>query len=145
MARALKVIGIGVLVAAAVLLAVDLSSECIGDGDVSVTVTVHSREPVRLRRVTYDHYGDRASVEECLRFPRENAEYFRDAWIKDGQSFSFAVPFSTHVSTLGICKNTHYWRPFAVFHIETAAGEVYYVGTEVPDVRETKAITIDIP
>jgi hypothetical protein len=145
MAIPMKRICIGVPLAAVLLFIVDWSTLCIGDGAASETVTVRHGKPFRLRRVTYQHFGDRASVEECLRFPEQNAEDFREAIVESASSFVFDVPVSTHFTTFHIAKNRFHWRPFAVFRIETDAGKVHFIGVEVPDVRQTREIAIDLP
>jgi hypothetical protein len=129
----------------AVVLLLDASGLSIGDGSVPVLVTVDSDRPFRLRKVTYDHYGDAKTVKQVLEFPRENAEYFRDARIQDDQSFQFDVPFSHHLLQFGILQNKYGWLPLAVFRIECDTGETDFVSAAVPDPRTTKSLTIKIP
>jgi hypothetical protein len=80
-----------------------------------------------------------------LRNPEPNEVLFKDAFINGPQSFQFEVRTNSRVSPYGILRNQFRWCPFAVFRIETDAGDVYSAGVEVPDVRETRAITIDLP
>jgi hypothetical protein len=119
--------------------------EIVGDGGIEVAVTVDSKEPFHLRRVTYDHFGQQAAVDECLRSPKRYAGDFRETPIEGPHSFQFTVLTSEHTSPFGILKNKFSWRRFAVFRIETLAGTVHYVGAEIPDVRKTRSIAIDIP
>jgi hypothetical protein len=146
MTRGQMVIYLGPPAAALVLVCLyEASCETIGDGSISVTVTIHSRRPFQLQRVTYGHFGQKAAADESLRNPQDNDWAFLQASVEGPDSFHFEVPFSDHTSPFRVLKNRSYWRPFAVFRIETTDGGVRYVGTEVPDVRTTNAITIDMP
>lgn len=137
------------LIAAAVLFLPLLAYEgcvvAIGDGSLTVVGTVRSATPLKVRRVSYDGFWHREDVEECLRNPPPNEILFRDAAVNSPRSFQFEVLTSSRISPFGILTNRFRWCPFAVFRIETDSGDVYYVGAEVPDVRQTRAIPIDIP
>jgi hypothetical protein len=119
--------------------------EIIGDGSVSIKVTVRTPRSFQIRQVTYDNFGQKAAMKECLRYPQGNEGLFREAFVEGPQTFQFDVWITTHTSPFGIIKNRFNWEPFAVFRIETVAGTVHYVGAEIADVRKTRSITIDIP
>jgi hypothetical protein len=117
----------------------------VGVGGVTVTATVHSETHRQIRNVTYGNFGRREDAESYLPYPPKYAEINREAEVKDGQSFSFVVPTSDRVSPFGLFRNQFYWRRFALFRIECDAGEPLLVAAEIPDVRFTKSITINIP
>jgi hypothetical protein len=112
---------------------------------VPVTVSVESGKPFRLRKVAYQHHDDPKSVEICLRFPREHADFFEEANILDHQSFTFDVRTGGQFSAFGILDISYYWRRFAVFRIECESGEPVFVSAAVSDPRTTKSVTIRIP
>src|SRR5262249_50294710 len=140
MPRGAKVLGLGI---PALLIALFCLYEgCVvilADGSITVTATVHSEKHRQIRKVTYDHFGRREDAEVCLRYPREHAEVFREAWIKGNDSFSFDVPTSEHMSPFGLFRDQFYWRPFAVFRIECDVGEPAFDAAEIPNPRVTKA------
>lgn len=117
----------------------------VGDGSIPVAVNTRSGKPFEIRRVTYDHFGRQEEIDECLQYPQFNVGLFRDV-LQQGQDwFQFDVLTSDHISPFGIFRNQFAWRRFAVFRIETTAGEVQYIGVEVPDPRTNRSITIDMP
>jgi hypothetical protein len=145
MFRARKII-LGVFAAAALfVLLLELTYKPIGDGWPSVAVTVRSEKPIRLRRVRYINVGQKAAFDSCMQQAQFIEWKLCDATIQDSSHFEFGVPCSERPSPFRLWRNRFTWARFAVFRIETDAGDVYHIGAEVPDVSKTKSITIDVP
>lgn len=128
-----------------VVLLIDGCNVAYWQGAIPFTVTVDSDKPFRLRKVSYQHHDDPKSVEICLQFPREHAEFFEEATIQDDRSFNFHVRTGGAFSMFGILQNRYSWRRHAVFRIECETGDPALVSAAVPDPRTTKSLVIKIP
>ena len=117
----------------------------IWDGSVPITVTVHSKSGRSIRDVTWDHFGSPKEVDLVLQYPRENAPYFREAWVLSGSTFTVNLPTSGRSSPFRLRWNSYSWRPFAVFRIEFTEGLPAFVSAVIRDVRTTRDITVDVP
>jgi hypothetical protein len=131
--------------AAAIFFVVEAASLMIWDGHGRVTVIVRSKNPLELRRVAYSNTLDKATTDLCLKYPESDGEWqFVEAPIKGPQTFQFDVPTSERTSYFRVLGNRLSWVRYAVFRIETVAGEVIYVAIQLPNLHETSSVTIDV-